>query len=219
MPAAKLAHNGSLYPTSLYTFLAGVKQNSPQNLASAFREVARHEGAPGVDHVTIDHDILMERIEDHVSDCRLLELLRARFKQGILDEGCIVVPEAGSPQGSTLSPLLSNIYLNPLDHLLARAGFEMIRYADDFVVLRRSVEEAQASLELIREWTASARLTLHPMKTKVVTLEDDFDFPGYHFERGYRWPRSKSLQKLKDRLRAETKRTNGTSLQTIIADD
>lgn len=166
---------------------------------------------------TIDHDILMERIEDRVSDGRVLSLVRTLLGQGILDDGVLTLPEAGSPQGSVLSPLLSNIYLNPLDHLLADAGYAMVRYADDFVVLCRSAAEADAALDLIREWTASARLTLHPVKTQVVTAESGFDFLGYHFERGYRWPREKSLQNLRARLRPELKRTNGTSLKTIIS--
>lgn len=166
---------------------------------------------------TIDHDILMERIEEHVSDSRVLALLRSLLSQGILDDGVLTQPEAGSPQGSVISPLLSNLYLNPLDHLLASSGYEMVRYADDFVVLCRSETEAHAALELIRSWTDAARLTLHPEKTRITTAASGFDFLGYHFERGYRWPREKSLKKLHATVKAETKRTNGTSLHTIIS--
>jgi RNA-directed DNA polymerase len=118
-----------------------------------------------------------------------------------------------------ISPLLSNIYLNPLDHLLAEQGFQMVRYADDFVVLCRSRTEAEAALELIRSWVHGARLTLHPTKTQIVDAQSEgFDFLGYHFQRGSRWPRRKSLQKLKDNLRPKTKRTRGGSMQTIVAD-
>jgi RNA-directed DNA polymerase len=168
---------------------------------------------------TIDHGILMERIEEKVSDGRVLNLLRQMLQQGIFEEGATRTPEQGSPQGSVLSPLLSNIYLNPLDHLLAEHGFAMVRYADDFVVLCRSRTEADAALELIRSWVTEARLTLHPTKTRIVdAVSEGFDFLGYHFERGYRWPRTKSLQKLKDTVRAQTKRTRGTSLKAIVAD-
>lgn len=168
---------------------------------------------------TIDHDILLALIEDKVSDGRVLDLLRQMLKQGILDDGATWTPEEGSPQGSVISPLLSNIYLNPLDHLLAEHGFEMVRYADDFVVLCRSRSEAEAALTLIQTWVAEARLTLHPTKTHIVdAASEGFDFLGYHFERGYRWPRKKSLQKLKDAVRAKTKRTRGTSMNTIVAD-
>jgi len=168
---------------------------------------------------TIDHGILMERIEEKVSDGRVLDLIRQLLQQGILEDGQMWTPEAGSPQGSVLSPLLSNIYLNPLDHLLAEHGFAMVRYADDFVVLCRSRSEANAALELIRSWVDEAHLTLHPTKTRIVDATSaGFDFLGYHFERGYRWPREKSLKKLKDTIRQKTKRTRGASLQRIVAD-
>ncbi|GIW98757.1 MAG: hypothetical protein KatS3mg111_2090 [Pirellulaceae bacterium] len=134
---------------------------------------------------TIDHDILMALIETKVPDGRVLDLLRQMLKQGIFDDGTTWTPEEGSPQGSVISPLLSNIYLTPLDHLLAEHGFEMVRYADDFVVLCRSRAEAEAALELIRSWLAEARLTLHPTKTHIVDAASaGFDFLGYHFERG-----------------------------------
>jgi RNA-directed DNA polymerase len=168
---------------------------------------------------TIDHDLLLERIEEEVSDGRVLKLLRQMLKQGILEEGTTWTPEEGSPQGSVISPLLSNIYLNPLDHLLAEHGFAMVRYADDFVVLCRNPAEANAALALIRTWVAEARLTLHPTKTHIVdAASEGFDFLGYHFERGYRWPRKKSLQKLQDTVRAKTKRTRGASLRAIVTD-
>ena len=168
---------------------------------------------------TIDHDLLMEQIEEKVSDGRVLDLLRQLLKQGIFEDGHTWTPEEGSPQGSVLSPLLSNVYLNPLDHLLANRGFAMVRYADDFVVLCRSRTEAEDALELIRSWVDEARLTLHPTKTCIVDASSEgFDFLGYHFERGYRWPRKKSLKKLKDTVRQKTKRTRGASLKMIVAD-
>jgi RNA-directed DNA polymerase len=168
---------------------------------------------------TIDHDLLMERIEEKVSDGRVLSLLRQMLQQGIFEDGQTWTPETGSPQGSVLSPLLSNIYLDPLDHLLAAHGFAMVRYADDFVVLCRSRSEAEAALELIRSWVEPARLTLHPTKTRIVdAASEGFDFLGYHFERGSRWPRKKSLEKLKDKVRQKTKRTCGASIKAVVAD-
>lgn len=120
-----------------------------------------------------------------------------------------------------ISPLLSNIYLDPLDHRMAREGFQMVRYADDFVVLCRSREEAERALEVVRRWTVEAGLTLHPEKTRIADAKEmhgGFDFLGYHFERGYRWPRAKSLRKMKDAVRVKTRRTEGKSLDAIIAD-
>ena len=137
----------------------------------------------------------------------------------MLEGGQQWTPEQGTPQGAVISPLLSNIYLDPLDHLMARSGFEMVRYADDFVVLCRTPEEAAEALAVVRDWTAQAGLTLHPVKTRLVDARTDgFDFLGYHFEAGQRWPRAKSLTKFKDTIRAKTKRTTGRSLAMVIDD-
>ena len=167
---------------------------------------------------TIPHDRLMALIENKISDGRVLELIRMFLKQQVLDDLSIRVPEKGSPQGAVISPLLSNIYLDPLDHLMAGQGFEMIRYADDFVILCRTHEDADRALAVVQQWTAQAGLTLHPDKTHIVeATEGAFDFLGYTFSCGYRYPREKSLRKLKDIIRRKTKRRNGDSLQVTIA--
>jgi RNA-directed DNA polymerase len=168
---------------------------------------------------TIPHDRLLALVAQKVSDGRVLSLIESFLKQGVLDGLREWTPEEGSPQGGCISPMLSNVYLNPLDHLMARQGFEMVRYADDFVILCRSPEEAARALALVQQWTADAGLTLHPEKTKIVDAQEtSFDFLGYRFERGQRYPRPKSLQKLKDAIRAKTKRTSGESLTKIIND-
>ncbi len=168
---------------------------------------------------TIGHDELLGRVALKISDQSILRLVQSFLQQQILDTAQGWTPEFGTPQGAVISPLLSNIYLDPLDHLMARSGLAMVRYADDFVILCRSKAEAQSALGLVQGWTQSTGLTLHPEKTHIVdaTSRGGFDFLGYHFERGYRWPRSKSLQKLKDTIRGKTKRTNGFSLSVIIA--
>jgi len=167
---------------------------------------------------TIPHEVLVERVEEKIADGRVIELIRRYLKQGILEGMREWEPDVGTPQGAVISPLLANIYLDALDHRMAEAGYEMIRYADDFVVLCRSEGEARAALKMIQEWMMRAGLSLHPEKTRIVdaTLPGGFDFLGYHFERGHRWPREKSLKKLKDALRRKTKRTNGQSLTRII---
>jgi RNA-directed DNA polymerase len=166
---------------------------------------------------TIPHDRLLALVGQKVSDGRVLSLIESFLKQGVLDGLREWTPEEGSPQGGCISPLLSNIYLNPLDHLMAQQGFEMVRYADDFVILCRSPEEAARALAVVQQWTVEAGLTLHPDKTKIVNATvDRFDFLGYRFERGRRYPRPKSLQKFKDAIRAQTKRTSGESLKMII---
>jgi RNA-directed DNA polymerase len=167
---------------------------------------------------TIPHDRLMTLVGQRISDGRVLTLIEQFLKQGVLDQMQEWTPEMGSPQGAVISPLLSNIYLNPLDQEMARAGFEMVRYADDFVIMCRSLDEANRALAKVQEWTAAAGLTLHPTKTRIVNAtEDAFEFLGYRFERGTRHPRAKSLKKLKDTIRATTKRTSGKSLRMIIA--
>jgi RNA-directed DNA polymerase len=168
---------------------------------------------------TIPHDQLLAQIARKVSDRRVLSLIAQYLHQPILDHLEQWTPEQGTPQGAVLSPLLANIYLDPLDHLVANAGFEMVRYADDFVILCRSHAAAEAVLALVREWTESAGLALHPDKTRVVDASQrgGFDFLGYHFECGYHWPSEKARQQLRDRLRPLTKRTNGTSLEAIVS--
>jgi len=166
---------------------------------------------------TIPHDRLMELIGRKVSDGKVLSLLWQFLQQGVLDGMSTWTPDEGTPQGAVISPLLSNVYLEPLDHLMAREGFAMVRYADDFVVLCRSAEEAQRALDLIRRWTSEAGLTLHPEKTRIVnSLETGFDFLGYHFVKHRRFPRKKSLAKFKAAIRAKTHRNNGYSLEEII---
>jgi len=167
---------------------------------------------------TIPHDRLMTLVGQKVSDGRVLNLIEAFLKQGVLDGLKEWTPEMGSPQGAVISPLLSNIYLNPLDHLMAREGFEMVRYADDFVILCRSPEEAARDLATVQDWTAEAGLIVHPTKTRIVNAQDaTFDFLGYRFGRGKKFPRTKSMQKIKDAIRAKTKRSNGQCLPAIIA--
>jgi RNA-directed DNA polymerase len=167
---------------------------------------------------TIPQAPMMARVREKVADGRVLDLIAAFLQQPVMETDELWTPLEGTPQGAVISPLLANLYLHPLDHLLAQHGVEMIRYADDFVLLCRSESEARQALAWVQEWTASAGLTLHPEKTRIVdaTQRGGFDFLGYHFERGYRWPREKSLKKMKDTIREKTGRHNGHSLRVIV---
>lgn len=163
-------------------------------------------------------DRLLDRLKDKIADGRVLSLIESFLKAAILDGADSWTPEAGAPQGAVLSPLLSNIDLDPLDHLVAQSGFEMVRYADDFVILCRTPEEAVTALDLVTQWTIDNGLTLHPTKTKIVdSRTDSFVFLGYEFRGENHWPRKKSLQKLKDSVREKTRRTSGESLKCVIA--
>ena len=167
---------------------------------------------------TIDHEILMERIGEKISDSRILELIRQFLNQKVLDTARGWTPERGSPQGAVISPLLSNIYLDPLDKQMEKEGYKMIRYADDMVILCKTRKEAEAAMKSLSDWVSRAKLELHPEKTCIVdsTLPGGFDFLGYHFERNYKWPSKKSLNRLKDKIRHHTRRANGHSMERII---
>ena len=170
---------------------------------------------------SIPHDRLLARIAERISDGRILELIGMFLEQKVMEGLSEWVPEEGTPQGAVISPLLANIYLDPLDHRMAEHGFEMTRYADDFVIQCRTREEAEAALALIRKWVESAGLTLHPEKTRIATHEEGFTFLGYRFVAGkrfYRFPRNRSERKLKDAIRVKTRRTNGRSLSAIVKD-
>jgi RNA-directed DNA polymerase len=170
---------------------------------------------------TIPHERLMQRIEERISDGRILGLLRSWLTQDILRDLQRWTPTEGTPQGSVVSPVLANIYLHPLDELMAARGYRMVRYADDFVVLCKSREEADAALAEIRAWVADNGLRLHPNKTHVgdcLLAGQGFEFLGYRFEAGRRFVRKKSLNRFKDTIRAKTRRTRGDSLARIIAD-
>ena len=144
---------------------------------------------------------MMAAVGAHVTDGAVLELIQRFLKQGVMESGKGWSPtDKGTPQGGVLSPLLANIYLNRLDHLMAGAGWIMIRYADDFIILCQSQEQAQQALQEVRQWVEPAGLILHPTKTRIVDASQagGFDFLGYHFERGMKWPREKSLAKFKE---------------------
>jgi RNA-directed DNA polymerase len=170
---------------------------------------------------TIPHAQLLNRIEEKVSDGRVLELVEAYLKQDIVKEMERWTPTGGTSQGAVISPLLANIYLHPLDCHMKQKGYRMVRYADDFVVLCRSLEEAKAALSELNAWVEAHGLSLSVEKTHVGDCRQEgqgFEFLGYRFEAGRRWVRNKSLKTVRDRIRMRTKRTRGDSLAKIIAD-
>lgn len=168
---------------------------------------------------SIPQDKLLEAVEKKIADGRILRLLEKYLQQGVLESGKDWQPtQQGTPQGAVISPLLANIYLDPLDHLMASRGREMIRYADDFILLCRSEAEAKEALAEVAAWVKQAGLVLHPSKTRIVDASQPggFDFLGWHFERGWKWPREKSVARFKEVLRQQTSRTDGRSLPRII---
>jgi len=167
---------------------------------------------------TIPHDRLVKELRKYVADNSTIELVEKFLQAEVLDGLKHWTPMAGAPQGAIISPLLSNLYLNDLDHQMAKTGYQMTRYADDLVIQCRTRQEAEAALEMVRAWTAERGLTLHPTKTKIVHVDEDgFEFLGYRFIKHRRFPRKKSLAKFKEAIRGKTRRTNGNSMQAIIA--
>lgn len=166
----------------------------------------------------IPRERMMNEVERKVADGRVLDLIEAYLSQGVMEGTEVWKPEAGTPQGAVMSPLLANIYLDPLDHSMARRGTEMVRYADDFVLMCGSREEAEAALTALQTWVEGSGLELHPEKTRIVDARErgGFDFLGYHFERGMRWPKPGSTKQFRRAIGAKTSRSRGDSLGTII---
>jgi group II intron reverse transcriptase/maturase len=176
---------------------------------------------------SLDHERLLDRINEKISDGTVLSLVRSMLEAGAMVEGALEETEQGTPQGGVISPLLANIYLHPLDEALwpQITRYRYVRYADDFVVCCRSRKDAEAALAQVRQVIAGLGLMLHPEKTRIVTHEEGFDFLGYHFQREP-WqkpgqpptirPRDKALVKFKDRVREITRRQQGKSVEEIV---
>ena len=170
---------------------------------------------------TIPHASLMRQIEERISDGRVLELIGLFLSQDIIHGMKRWTPTGGTPQGAVISPLLANIYLHPLDRQMKQQGYRMVRYADDFVVLCRTAQQAQAVLEEVKSWVEQNGLRLNADKTHVGDCRQagqGFEFLGYRFEAGQRWVRPKSFKALRERIRVKTQRTRGDSLAKIIED-
>lgn len=173
---------------------------------------------------SIDHRILMNRIKEKITDGKILSLVKQFLEQDVLESMEEWKP-VGTPQGGVISPLLANIFLDPLDKMMGKHNYRIVRYADDFVILCKSLQEAEMGLQLVEKWCAGVKLTLHPEKTHIADLNKSgkgFTFLGYTFGRTKRtnritrWPSDKSLKKFRDTIRQKTKRTNGHSMKYII---
>jgi len=177
---------------------------------------------------SIPHERLLEKVRRKIADRKVLALIEAFLKAGILEGDTCSEPDEGTPQGGVISPLLANIYLTDLDRMLEQAGVAMVRYADDFVILCETQGEAERALEMVRAWTEPAGLTLHPTKTRIVDMAQhraSFDFLGYRIQRDtgkdgharfLRLVRPKSLDKIKEAVRSMTPRKMARSLADTV---
>ena len=167
---------------------------------------------------SIPYEPLIDRVARRVSDGKVLDLIRGFLQSGVMEEMKVWYGTTGTPQGGIISPVLANIYLHDLDVALEARGVAWVRYADDVVALCQSREEAEQVLDFIRDILNGLGLRLSPDKTRIVHLDEGFDFLGWHYQGKQRWPRQKSVNKLRHRLRALTRRNRSGSMQTICAE-
>lgn len=168
---------------------------------------------------SIPKDKLMDKVRSGIADGKMLDVVQGFLDQSIMEECKTWTPTKGTPAGAVLSPLLANIYLHDLDELMTRKGYRMVRYADDFVTLCNTEEEAKKALEEVKQWMKENGLMLHPDKTHIgnCTIKGQgFEFLGYRFESGKRTVRNTSRKKLYDTIRKRTKRTVGQSMKSVI---
>ena len=167
---------------------------------------------------SIPHEPLIDRVAQQVSDGKVLDLIRQFLNSGVMEEMNIRYETTGTPQGGIISPVLANIFLHDLDVALEKRGTAWVRYADDVVALCQSREEAEQTLEFIREILHGLGLKLSPEKTRIVHLDEGFEYLGWHYQGTKRWPRKKSVDKLRHRLRAMTRRNRPGSVVSICAE-
>jgi group II intron reverse transcriptase/maturase len=171
---------------------------------------------------TIDHELLIELVNEEISDGRVLRLIRSFLEAGIMEEMKLKNAIIGTPQGGIISPLLANIYLHPFDEVMTKEGFRIIRYADDIVVLCQTRQEAERALSRIRQnLEVSLKLKLNHQKTKVIHKTQGFEFLGYYFGSGYsdyKLPRKRAIEVFKEKTRHITRRHQPKSMSMIITE-
>jgi len=166
----------------------------------------------------LDHEVVMSLVCARVADGRVLRLIKAFLKAGVSEDGIISVPTEGSPQGGVISPLLANIVLDAFDKAIEAKGWRHVRYADDFVILTRSPQEAAHALAYAKEVLGTLKLSLHETKTRLTDFHEGFEFLGFHFRSFRLGIRAKSLERFKDRVRFVTRRNQGRNVDAVLAD-
>ena len=174
---------------------------------------------------SVEHDKLLTLVAQRVSDGRVLRLIRSMLKAGGYGKGQLFPTERGTPQGGVISPLLSNILLTPFDREMRHKGYQLTRYADDWVITCKSAAEARSAIAAASKILKELGVELHPQKTRIVHVTHGFEFLGYKIKRGkqlrlpaskirsqarsgalYAYPKEKSIRRFMDQVRARTKR-------------
>ncbi|OGP56759.1 MAG: group II intron reverse transcriptase/maturase [Deltaproteobacteria bacterium RBG_13_52_11b] len=174
---------------------------------------------------SVDHEKLLTLVSQQVSDRRVLQLIRAMLKAGSYGKGRLFPTERGTPQGGVVSPTLSNVLLTPFDREMRSKGYQLTRYADDWVITCKSAAEARAALEAAVRILSQLGVQLNTQKTRIVHVQYGFEFLGYKIKQGkqlrltpdkirsgarsgalYAYPREKSIRKFRDQVRVRTKR-------------
>lgn len=169
---------------------------------------------------TVHQTRLMSKIKQQVKDKRIIQLLWQFLRAGVLEEGKLRTALAGTPQGGVISPILANIYLNDFDHKIDKAGLKLVRYADDFVILCKTVNQATSASKMVKDIMKSLDLELAEAKTQVTEYWRGFEFLGYHFQKFYgnrKWPRRKAIDSFKDKIRQATRRQQPKNVKMVIA--
>jgi RNA-directed DNA polymerase len=164
----------------------------------------------------IPHELIMAELANEIADGNILGLIEKFLKSGVMEEGQYRPTTKGTPQGGVISPLLANIVLNQLDHKLDQAGYKFVRYADDFVILCKTEQQAKTALTFAKEIIeGQMKLELSEEKTKIVHTKDGFDFLGFRFSRGITI-RKKSVEKFKEAVRLKTTRSRNLDTEAIV---
>ncbi|MEW6685375.1 MAG: group II intron reverse transcriptase/maturase [Candidatus Edwardsbacteria bacterium] len=166
---------------------------------------------------TVNHELLIDLVNEEISDGRVLRLIRKFLTSGMMEEMKIEYQTNGTPPGGVISPLLANIYLQPFDEEMTQEGFRVVRYADDIVVLCQSkAESLRAKAKVLEILEGKLRLKVSSEKTKVTHLSSGFEFLGFVFRLSYKYPRFKWQDAFRDKIRFATRRKRPKTMFQII---
>lgn len=164
----------------------------------------------------IPHKLIVAAVAEEVADGNILSLVEKFLAAGVMDSGVFKPTTIGTPQGGVISPLLANVVLNQLDWRLEKAGYRFVRYADDFVVVCASRQEAKAAWEFVEEIMTDLGLSLSSEKTKIASYGKGYEFLGFRLSSKSRTMRTKSLEKFKTKIRELTRRCHNLDARVIV---